>query len=196
MQVDIQGEREVIARLDAMADNKALVKALRYGVRRGMKPVLTITKARTPYKTGRLRASMGIVTETDRLAGSVSALVGPRRDFRYKDASGLRRAIVTSEKRRAKAQARGDIIDNLPAAAYAYAIETGRFEEVPLRRTGVARRGNRLVPRSNSDLARRAGGAHMMRDGLNAGRDMARAGVYAAILIHLQKQAAKAAGGQ
>jgi hypothetical protein len=142
MDIAIKGTSELRGLLAGLAGkdtNRVVAQALKDAA----KPLLERSKTLTPVRTGRLRASLGIATSTNRREGLISVHIGPRRDFTFTTAAGSRRAVASSAKRREKARAAGRTIDTVRPGLYAYFIEFGRTLD-----------GKRI---------RRKGGAHMLK---------------------------------
>ena len=144
--VRIEGLDVVRRMLDRLRGKEA-IGAIRSGMRDSEKPTLAEVKERTPVRTGRLRASMGIASEMDQGA-VLRAVVGPRRSFTMAEGD-TKRAFTTSAKAAAKAKARGHRVGRVtPPHVYARFVETG------------------VYPRGR----RKLGPARMLAGGFEAGR--------------------------
>ena len=125
------------------ASGKDFVNFLRRDVRARAKPVLEQARALTPVQSGRLRASLAIMGMTTPSQGTVSAIVRPRDEFTFKDASKKKRLVYsakTKKPRIEKAVARGWALDAQAPFLYAYGIETGKRRDGKIaRRKGPAR---------------------------------------------------------
>lgn len=142
MDISITGVAELRGLLAGLS-SKDTRRVLAQGLKDAAKPQLARAKALTPVRSGRLRASLGLATSTDRKEGLIGVHIGPRRDFTFTTVGGDKRAVASSAKRRDKARAAGRTIDGVRPGIYAYFIEFGRTLD-----------GKRI---------RRKGGAHMLK---------------------------------
>lgn len=170
--VDVRTDPALRARLDR-ATPKALVTALRRSARHLLGPTVRAAQERTPVKTGRLRASLGVNTAFQGATGTFQAYVEPRREFTFTAAAGRKGLGRAGTRIRhtsrvaltAKQLAKGLRQDDTRVWAYALGVETG--------------------VRSDGKRARKAGGAHMLAGGLAATRGAIIERFGAVLMTHL-----------
>jgi hypothetical protein len=133
------------------ANPRQLRSLLRRSTRKAARPVLEAAKQATPVKTGRLRASLGMVALQDSATGEIGVSIEPRASFSFRDTAG-NRTVVTRRRRLSNSQirsvSRGANVDRTSPWMYAYGIETG------------------LKPKGK--MARWAGGARMLGNALRS----------------------------
>jgi hypothetical protein len=149
MRFTSKGDRRLLRAFSRLSGREMRLAMVRGG-KAAMKPVLRDAREKVPVQSGKLQASLGLMSRTTAPTGTVEVEVAPRRRFSYQRDGGL--ALVgggnkSRERHRnrlhGKHRLRG-LKDRSGVAAYALAIETGR--------------------RKDGRSARKAGGAWYMRD--------------------------------
>lgn len=141
--VRLEGQAQLVRQLRALGGPK-LREIARKVVRTAMAPVMAEAKANTPKVSGQLEASIGELVQSRK--SSVTARVGTRRDFTFRDTSGTRMAQGRG-KRIDKAVSKGAVLTKYSAQQYARGIETGTSRDGRVRR--------------------KAGGVHMLDNAIN-----------------------------
>ena len=145
--VDIQGREQLVRELRALGGPR-LRQVARKVATRALRPVLGIAKANAPVgETGRLAASIGQLSSTNRRGDAFSSRVGTRRDFTYKTTSGEKR-VSGRGKVRDRAIGKGYSQDTKTAQQYARLIEFGTDR--------------------NGRIRRKAGGAHFLENAITS----------------------------
>lgn len=135
-------------------------------VREEMKPVLRDARAATPVVSGRLRKSIGLLTEQSRRRGSQIARVGARRNVAYTHKKTRQKRVTGRGKMVTRRVAQGYALDKYSVNHYAGFIEFGT-------RTG-----------KSGVIRRKAGAAHM----LNRSMDRHRARILRSIKSTLRRE--------
>jgi len=136
----INGLNELRAELRALGGPK-LRKVARKVTLDAMGPVLATAKELAPVQSGQLRASIGRLAHRHKRGNAVSARVGTRRDFTFRDTEGAKMAQGRG-KAVERAVSKGARLTKYSAQQYARGIEFG-----------VDKRGR---------VRRRAGPAHFL----------------------------------
>ncbi len=128
----VEGGPELIKQLRGLGGNKLKNVATRV-VRAEMRPILVASRSKTPVDTGRLRASLAQKVTNNFRRGTVSSLVGSRRDFTFRSTSG-HKLVSGRGAVRDKAIAKGHKQDQGSPNWYAGIIEFGKDSKGRIRR--------------------------------------------------------------
>lgn len=119
----LDGGKE-LARLLHQVGKKESKKIIRKAIRMAAKPMIKTARQLVPRETGLLRASLGVNVKAYRRGGTITAVIGPRLDFKSKLASSQRRAKLTRKGVKVFSVAVGNTGNRIPAN-YAHLVEYG-----------------------------------------------------------------------